>query len=71
MSSPVNFGALDKSFDKKTPAEYLLLSDVLLGLLLFHSEFVVHLLPSFTDIFPFAELINVCQTLPGLPFRFY
>lgn len=59
------------NYDKKTPSKYLLLGNVLLSLLLFHSEFVVHLLPSFTDIFSFAQLVHMCQTLPGLPFRFY
>lgn len=59
------------SYDEKTPTIYLLLGDVLLGLLLFHSEFVVHLLPSFADIFAFAQLVDVRETLPGLPFRFH
>lgn len=59
------------NYDKKTPPKYLLLANVLLGLMLFHSEFVVHLLSSFTDIFSFAQLVHMCQTFPGLPFRFY
>lgn len=55
---------------KNTLLQYLLLCDILLGLLLLHSKFVVHLLTSFTNIFPFAQLVNMCQTFPGLPFRF-
>lgn len=54
----------------KTPPTYLLLGDVLLSLLLFHSEFVVHLFSSFTNIFPLAQLVHVRQAFPGLPFRF-
>lgn len=54
-----------------TPLLYLLFCDVLLSLLLLHSKFVVHLLTPFTNIFPFAQLINMCQTFSGLPFRFY
>lgn len=47
---------------------YLLLGDVLLRLLLLHAELVVHLLASFADVFAFAQLVHVCQTLPRLPF---
>lgn len=57
--------------EEKNPTKYLLLGNVLLSLLLLHSKFVVHLLTSFTDVFSFAQLVHVCQTLPGLPFRFY
>lgn len=49
---------------------YLLLANVLLCLLLFHSKFIVHLLPSFTDIFSFAQLVYMCQSLSRLSFRF-
>lgn len=59
------------NYDKNIAPIYLLLGNVLLSLLLFHSKFVVHLLPSFTDIFSFAQLVHMCQTFPGLPFRFY
>lgn len=53
-----------------TAQRYLLLCDVFLSLLLLHSKFVVHLLASFTNIFPFAQLVDMRQTFPGLPFRF-
>lgn len=59
------------NYEKKTPPKYLLLGDVLLCLLLFHAEFVVHLLSAFTDVFAFAQLVHVCQTFPGLPFGLY
>lgn len=57
-------------WNKNTPLQYLLLCDVLLSLLLLHSKFVVHLLTSLTNIFPFAQLVNMCQTFSGLSFRF-
>lgn len=49
---------------------YLLLSDVLLSLLLLHAKFVVHFLPTLTDVFSFAQFVNVRQTFSGLPFGF-
>lgn len=55
---------------KNKPLQYLLLCYVLLSLLLLHSKFVVHLLTSFTNIFSFAQFVNMCQTFPGLSFRF-
>lgn len=56
--------------DKKVPPKYLLLGEILLRLLLLHSKFVVHLLSAFTDVFSFAQLVDVGQTLPGLSFGF-
>lgn len=55
---------------KKNLAKYLFLGKVLLCLLLLHSKFVVHFLPSFTDVFSFAQLVHMGQTLSGLPLRF-
>lgn len=49
---------------------YLLLRDVLLSLLLLHAKFVVHFLSTFTDVFPFAQFVDVCQTFSRLPFGF-
>lgn len=50
---------------------YLLLGEILLCLLLLHTKLVVHLLPSFTDVFSFAQLVHVGQTLSGLSLGFY
>ncbi len=71
LSSAMNFESHAVSYDTKTSPKYLLLGNVLLSVLLLHSKFVVHLLPSFTDIFSFAQLVHMCQTFPGLPFRFH
>lgn len=48
---------------------YLLLCEVLIILLLFHSKLVVHLLATFTNVFAFTEVIDVSQALPWLPLR--
>lgn len=55
--------------DRPGVTAHLFFSEVLIVLLLLHSELVVHLLSSLADIFTFAQVVDVHQALPWLTFR--
>lgn len=48
---------------------HLFFSEVLIVLLLLHSELVVHLLATLADVFTFTQVVDVHQALPRLTFR--
>lgn len=48
---------------------HLFFRQVLIVLLLLHSELVVHLLAALADVFTFAQIVDVHQALSRLTFR--